>query len=384
MMAWRRTKVPGERNLYLAGEDYWTCATPEGSRQAQWKRIGNVGIMHARRERDAWVAGVRAGKAVVTRRAVKVRDLIDDYLERCEQRVNAGKLGPRTLDAYRLALTTHFEPAYGSRSIASLRPEDLVAWQAAQRAAGAADWSIRNRWTAIRGMLTYAARTDRLDRNPADLLMSDERPSAGESRVRFLNRREMHALLTHTPERFRAAVATLLFTGLRASELLGLVWEEVDFDGHEIKVRYQMPRGGSTAEDRVKLKRSSAARREIIMAASLAKVLRAHKLSSPWSHDRHLVFTSTVGTTMTYRRLGEAVSRAAQAASLHGVSAHILRHTFASVLIYQHNDATFVARQLGHANTSTTWDVYGHLFEAAKQAARARDQLDAEFGSLLG
>lgn len=68
---------------------------------------------------------------------------------------------------------------------------------------------------------------------------------------------------------------------------------------------------------------------------------------------------------------------------LRGVSAHVLRHTFASVLIYQGRDVAFVARQLGHTTPSTTWDTYIHLFNEAKQADQARDQLDAEFGAVL-
>jgi transcriptional regulator with XRE-family HTH domain len=86
---------------------------------------------------------------------------------------------------------------------------------------------------------------------------------------------------------------------------------------------------------------------------------------------------------MTYRRLSQAIRTATTDAELVGVSAHVLRHTFASILIYQGRDVAFVARQLGHTTPSTTWDTYVHLFNAAKQADEAREQLDAEFGSVL-
>lgn len=63
---------------------------------------------------------------------------------------------------------------------------------------------------------------------------------------------------------------------------------------------------------------------------------------------------------------------------------HTLRHTFATMLITQGRDAAFVADQLGHEDSAFTWRTYVHLFRAAQQARAAREQLDADFGHLLG
>jgi hypothetical protein len=50
-----------ERGLYLAGKTYLACATPPGSRKVKWKTIGEVGLMEARRKREAWAVEVRSG-----------------------------------------------------------------------------------------------------------------------------------------------------------------------------------------------------------------------------------------------------------------------------------------------------------------------------------
>lgn len=188
----------------------------------------------------------------------------------------------------------------------------------------------------------------------------------------------MRALLAATPTRYVGAVATMMFTGLRVSEALGLVWADVDFKREQILVRHQMHRHG----ERGRLK-SKGSTREVIMIPRLARILRQHAETTEWWRANDLVFTSTVGTSMTYRRLSEAVRRATADAGLRGVSSHVLRHTFASILIYQGCDAMFVARQLGHTTPSTTWDTYVHLFNAARQTDKAREQLDAEFGGVL-
>jgi len=51
---------------------------------------------------------------------------------------------------------------------------------------------------------------------------------------------------------------------------------------------------------------------------------------------------------------------------------HDLRHTFASLLIAEGLDVVFVSRQLGHASTSVTLNVYAHLFDRKNHAERAR------------
>jgi hypothetical protein len=87
---------------------------------------------------------------------------------------------------------------------------------------------------------------------------------------------------------------------------------------------------------------------------------------------------------LTYKGLLKLFHKARDGASLEDVTFHALRHTFASILIAQGRDVQFVSRQLGHTKTSTTWDTYVHLFDAQRHAQHARDQLDAEYGGMLG
>jgi len=132
---------------------------------------------------------------------------------------------------------------------------------------------------------------------------------------------------------------------------------------------------------------------------TLARILREHRLASPFSRDHDLVFATDLGTTVGHRNLaqrgldvatGARAERAAAKAGrpyeptgLEDVTFHALRHTFASLLIAQGRDPVFVSRQLGHADPSITLRVYGHLFQAARHASQARDELEREYGHLL-
>lgn len=52
-------RVRIERGLYKAGDVFYACATPPGSRTALWKSLGAVGIMEARRRRERFAAEVQ-------------------------------------------------------------------------------------------------------------------------------------------------------------------------------------------------------------------------------------------------------------------------------------------------------------------------------------
>jgi integrase len=117
----------------------------------------------------------------------------------------------------------------------------------------------------------------------------------------------------------------------------------------------------------------------------LAKVLRAHKLRSPFSRDTDYVFGNPDGRGRDHRSTSRGIERAVERARLgEGISAHSFRHTFASILIVGLKyDPVSVSRQLGHTNPSFTQDTYAHLFDKARHAVELRDRLEQGFGHLL-
>jgi integrase len=375
----KQQPVRVERGLYRAGKTYLVCASPPGSRMKRWKTLGEVGLMQARSERDAWAVEVRSGGVAATSARETVKEVALAWLVYVERLVAIGELRQRTLESYRTGVMLHLLPRFGHRRIRSITTEDLVEWHRRQRAAGASVWSIRARWMAVRGVFGYAARHGIVAASPADKLLPRERPGAGEARQRFLSRAEMDSLLEHAGDA-RAVIAIALFTGMRVMEVLALTWGDIDFSGGVIRVRFQLSRQGK----RVPLK-TRAAKRDIVLMDALGKLLRRRRISQRFSTDSDFIFQSTaLRRPMTYKSLLKLFHSARDGADLGGVTFHALRHTFASILIAQGHDVQFVSRQLGHTKTSTTWDTYVHLFEAQRHAHDARTQLDADYGGLLG
>ena len=375
----RDPRIRVERGLYRAGDVFYACAAPLGSRNVVWKTLGRVGLMEARRLRDEFAAETRRAPAASRRRRVTYAEVAAEWLVDQEARVAADDLAPRTLEGYRDELKRHVLPILGVRQLASITPDDLVRWHRHMQRLGLSTWSIRHAWAPLRLVLGYAVRHFGLAGNPADALLPHEKPKFGEDRKRFLNRDEIAALLAATVDPYRLPIATAVFSGLRIGELLGLTWEDTDFKGGVLKVRFQMTRQG----ERRRLK-TAAARREVILMPEIGTELRKHRLASSFAQPGDLVFASRAGTSSGDRNIANrGLKVACQRAGLEAVTFHVLRHTFASILIAQGHDVVFVSRQLGHANPAITLKVYAHLFDAARHADVARQRLSEEWRGVL-
>ncbi len=379
-MARKEKPVRVERGLYRAGKTYLACATPPGSKTVRWKTLGELGLMEARMKRDAWCVEVKAGLLSKLDKHTVEEFGKDIWLPYLQKRVAAEDLRERTYESYETGFRLHLLPAHGDREVASIDVEDLIEWLCQQRALGASNNSIRARWMAWRSLMAYAVRLDLRDANPTLALLPEERPKPGDPSLRFLSRAEIGQLLNAAgDDDDRELIAMGIFTGMRASEILGVVLNEVDHSAGEIHARFQMSRKGK----RVPLK-TKAARRDIVLMPALGKILRRRRIRMERSLGTDLLFQSATGRTMGYWSLQGRFEKVAEDAGIDDVTPHTMRHTFASILISEGRSVEFVSRQLGHARTSTTLDIYSHLFEAERHAQEARDGLEANFGALLG
>ena len=328
-MARKRVRI--ERGLYRDGAIFYACATPPGSRSAVWRSLGAVGKMEARRLRDEFTAEVRKGEAQASAREGRratFADVARQWLAAQRALVDVGELAPRTVDGYELSVRRHLVPWFGSRPIRGITPNELVAWHADQRRSGAAAWSIKGRWNALRGVLGHAVRHGLLAGNPADTLTARERPKPGGSSKRFLTEEEMRAILDTASGRSRTLIAVLLFSGLRISEALGLVWGDVDIRTGHLRVRHQLARNGN----RIRVK-TTGSHRDVVIMDTLARNLRRHQLASKHSKPGDFVFATATGSALSSRNAGRAIDRIAAEAGLASEHGGILAVRFRALVL---------------------------------------------------
>jgi integrase len=168
---------------------------------------------------------------------------------------------------------------------------------------------------------------------------------------------------------------TAIFTGVRASELRGLRWADVDLKASELHVRRRADRYNAIGAPK-----SSSGERTIPFPPIVANVLREWKLACPRT-DGDFVFVSgrsriwslpgIVGCGFHPAQVRTGVVTAAGKAKYGGL--HSLRHFYASWCINRQADGglglplKLVQERLGHANITMTADVYGHLFPRGRR-----------------
>ncbi|MBA3735450.1 MAG: tyrosine-type recombinase/integrase [Actinobacteria bacterium] len=111
-----------------------------------------------------------------------------------------------------------------------MKPHDVALLVAELRGKGLSAWSIHGVLTPLSALLQYAIEQEWTERNPVHALGSRHKPKIERKNRRILSGDEIAGLLAGTPERYRLAVGTQVYTGVRVGELCGLVWGNIDFD----------------------------------------------------------------------------------------------------------------------------------------------------------
>lgn len=175
----------------------------------------------------------------------------------------------------------------------------------------------------------------------------------------------------YRPDRSTADMLRVItLTGMRISELCGLLVEEVDLEAGVIRVRKQLSR--SVPRRRVELK-SSHSRRDVPIASELAPVL---KRVINGRADGYL-FVNGSGGPVHANIAAQKVSRAGKTVGAERVHFHALRHRFASSLLTGGVPVQDAARVLGHT-PGTLLRTYTHVLDGSQE--RVAGVIDSALG----
>jgi integrase len=100
--------------------------------------------------------------------------------------------------------------------------------------------------------------------------------------------------------------------------------------------------------------------------------------AGPRWRDGGYIFTTTIGTPLDSRNVTRAFQDALARAGLPHQRFHDTRHAYATLMIEDGEEVAVVSRTLGHADRSTTADIYAHLTPAMLERTAAR--MDAILG----
>jgi integrase len=385
----------------------------------------HIETFERKKEADARAAQVKVdvgkGIHVAPNKTPLVKDAGDRWIEACK----AQGLEPATIAAYEQHVRLHIVPYLGMLRLAQLTipiirqfQDDMLAGklpleQAAKE--GKTHSAKAKRSPAMVKRVVISFGTMLADSQERGLVATNvvrglksnrkrgkerqaERRKRGKLKVGvdIPSREEIKTIMAHVPDRWRPVVLTAAFTGLRASELRGLKWNDVDLRHGKLHVRQRADRYGAIGEPK-----SESGERTLPLPPMVASALREWKLKCP-KGDLGLVFPSGAGEIEHHANILHRGFEPAQIAA--GVTVvvedekgkpvldddgkprreakyalHALRHFYASWCINRKVDGGLelpikvVQERLGHSTINLTADVYGHLFPSADDGTELKE-----------
>jgi integrase len=176
-------------------------------------------------------------------------------------------------------------------------------------------------------------------------------PKAQKTRVFPFSYREWKTFLKVIRPWYRPYFEFAVLTGLRPSEQVALRWTAID----DAFVHIELSRVRN--QEKAELK-TEASRRSIAIRPTMAKVLENQKkLAAAFQHP--YVFINTEGRPILQDKLRELWVRAIKKSGLKYRRMYDIRHTFASWALAAGESPEWVARTLGHVDTSMVYRTYG-------------------------
>lgn len=283
-----------------------------------------------------------------------------------------------TLTRYK-ELSTRIYPVIGHLKIRDIRPDhlnrfysDLGKDGANKRGGKLSNKTILEHHRLIHTVLEQAVKEGLIPFNPADRV---ELPKAERKEVNYFQAEEVKAIaeaLQTEPIKWQTLTHLLLITGARRGEILGLKWNCIDFENNQLhicnNILYTPDRG--IYEDTPKTARSN---RFITVPDETIDLLKKYRL---WQNQERLrlgeyyeysgyVFTQDNGSPLHPDSVTDWLKKFSKRHNLPHINPHAFRHTMASMLYYNGVDSVSISKRLGHAQVSTTANIYAHVMEEA-------------------
>jgi integrase len=377
-----------------------TWITSKGEQKEAWivDYADQTGERHLKtferkKEADAYAATVRVDikSGIHTSSKTTVVTAGGRWIDGCK----ANGLEASTVESYQQHLDNHIVPYLGAVKLAQLTVPVVRNFMDKLRADGRSPAMVKRVVGDLGSLIADAQERGEVAQNVVRSLSKrkgreSERRQKGKLKAGedFPTPAEIRAIVEHLQGRWRPLLLTAIFAGLRASELRGLRWQDIDLKRAELHVRQRADKFRVIGKPK-----SWAGERTIPMPPILVSALREWKLACPKGHAT-LVFPTGAGTVEYHsnitRRGLEPVQEAAGVVTKSGEAKypglHALRHFYASWCINRKEDGGLglplkvVQDRMGHSSIQMTADVYGHLFPSGDNGA----ELAAAEKALLG
>ena len=313
------------------------------------------------------------------------------YGERVFMPSKAITTAEKTREYYQGALNNHLYKAFGALPLQDLTSAQITEYFTKLQASDLSHSTIIGIYVTLNQLLKMAYNDDTIDRNPIDKVQRPrQRKDEHKRGVEAFTSDEMKKInkcLESEPLKWRAMIRLIEDTGIRRGEACGLKWENIDFSRNAALIKWNVC---YTKEKGIYIDTTKTGKeREVYFTPAVAALLKQYqaeqikatkkrtarliKDKKPLDFEKiaipeHVFTEKGINAPMHPDSLNVFLRSFSKKCGMK-IHPHKLRHSFASLAITNGADVASVSEVLGHAQISTTLNMYTHANEESKRKA---------------
>lgn len=225
---------------------------------------------------------------------------------------------------------------------------------------------------ALYNMLEFAKENEVIITNPCKKSVKSDIGKPSDKKEALTIDDQRHFLAAAKGQSYEYQYRFALQTGLRTGELVGLKWEDINFERKTLTIERSMEFRYKVGEWRVGPSKSKSGYRTIPLTDEAICILKAQKeknrklkvIDKEWADT---VFLCRKGQPVKNSTYDTALFKICDKAGIKRFSMHVLRHTFATRCIEGGMMPKTLQKILGHSNIGITMNLYVHITEEEKQ-----------------
>jgi len=313
---------------------------------------------------------------------------VGEWLDCWYENYVVGKVKVKTRCDYESSIRCHIKPHLGRIKLTELKGmqvqqfyNELLKNGRLDKKGGLSPKTIRNIHIGLHRAMEQAVYNDLIIKNP---LKGVSLPKQTNKSIEILTQEEQKQLVSKCFDHpWGIAVFLTLYTGMRLGEVLGLTWNDIDFEKNTISINKQVGRI-QNFDPNIKSKtllclrnetKTSSSNRIISVAPKIMEKLSEHKIAQEkhrkkWKsayNNLDMVFCREDGNLVDPKTFRTFYLKTLEKAEVGHKRFHALRHTFATRAMEANSHVKAVSIILGHASSQITLDTYSHVSQDLQQ-----------------
>ncbi|WP_252247095.1 site-specific integrase [Clostridium sp. ZBS4] len=331
-----------------------------------------------KKEAEKWVTDTLSKKHKGYITPTESNILFKDYINKWFNDYKSKHIGINTRINYKSRIYTHIIPKLGSYKLNKITTAIVQDFYNSLIGDGLKPSSVKKIMEILNGVFKYAQKSKLIYVVPTDI----EKQPMNKPKIEFWSKKEIDFYLNIIKETYLYTPILIgVLTGLRVGELCGLRWSDIDFKNNSLTIRNQV------IYDRElkilvfsEILKTDSSYREISLPNILIDYLKSIRGNT---NDTDFIVLNRDGLMCNPRNLSMNFSKSISKyknpvdknssrinkndyMQLKQITFHGLRHTHATLLIFNGENIKVVSDRLGHKDIATTLNTYTHIMEDMK------------------